>query len=83
MALCQPAPHSMTLAEPAWRGANGTTDQSRRSLFYGYALRWLRTGENLFLAVPIEKVRGMSRRVQELLGYKSLGGIGVCMWETR
>ena len=58
-------------------GANRTKNQSRRGLFYGYALGWLRTGENMFLTVPIEKVRDMPLRVQELLGYKSLGGIGV------
>ena len=58
-------------------GANISVNQSRRGMFYGYALGWLRTGENMFLTVPIEKVRRMPRRVQELLGYKSLGGIGV------
>ena len=58
-------------------GANVSASDSRRGLFYGYALGWLRTGENMFLTVPIEKVRDMPLRVQELLGYKSLGGIGV------
>ncbi len=58
-------------------GANTTAATSRRGLFYGYTLGWLRTGENMFLTVPIDKVRQMPTRVQELLGYKSLGGIGV------
>ncbi len=58
-------------------GANVSAQESRRGLFYGYVLGWLRTGENMFLTVPIEKVRGMPTRVQELLGYKSLGGVGV------
>lgn len=58
-------------------GANFTDDQSRRGMFYGYVVGWLRTGENMFLSVPIEKVRHMPTRVQELLGYKSLGGIGI------
>jgi len=58
-------------------GANATTSQSRRGMFYGYVVGWLRTGENMFLTVPIDKVRHMPTRVQELLGYKSLGGIGV------
>lgn len=31
----------------------------------------------MFLTVPIEKVRNMPTRGQELPGYKSLGGIGV------
>lgn len=46
-------------------------------MFYGYVVGWLCTGENMFLTVPIDKVRDMPTRVQELLGYKSLGGIGV------
>lgn len=58
-------------------GANTTTDDSRRGLFYGYVVGWLRTGENMFLTVPIDKVRDMPTRVQELLGYKALGGLGV------
>lgn len=58
-------------------GENRTPTQSRRGLFCGYVVGWLRTGENMFLTVPLEKVRQMPTRVQELLGYKSLGGIGV------
>ena len=46
-------------------------------MFYGYVVGWLRTGENMFLTVPIDKVRHMPTRVQELLGYKALGGVGV------
>ena len=58
-------------------GANLTEDQSRRGLFLGYVVGWLRTEENMFLTVPIEKVRELPERCQELLGYKSHGGIGV------
>ena len=58
-------------------GANGSENESRRDMFHGYVVGWLRTGENMFLTVPIEKVRDMTTRVQELLGYKALGGIGV------
>lgn len=58
-------------------GANTTEDQSRRGLSYGFVVGWMRTAENLFLTVPIEKVREMPTRVQELLGYKSLFGLGV------
>ncbi|MFP6745307.1 MAG: phytanoyl-CoA dioxygenase family protein [Alphaproteobacteria bacterium] len=58
-------------------GANTTTDVNRRGMFYGYVLGWLRTEENLFLTVPLEKVRHMPTRVQELLGYKAHYGIGV------
>jgi hypothetical protein len=58
-------------------GANVTTDQQRRGMFLGYVVGWLRTEENLFLTVPFDKVRDMPLRVQELLGYKSHGAIGV------
>jgi len=58
-------------------GANETTDQHRRGMFVGYVVGWLRTEENMFLTVPIEKVRLMPTRIQELLGYKALGAIGV------
>jgi len=58
-------------------GANETTDQHRRGMFLGYVVGWLRTEENTFLTVPIEKVRSMPVRIQELLGYKAHGAIGV------
>lgn len=58
-------------------GANTTKNESRRGLFLGYVVGWLRTEENLFLTVPIEEVKAMPQRVQELLGYKAHGGIGV------
>ncbi len=58
-------------------GANVTTDQYRRGMFLGYVVGWLRTEENTFLTVPIEKVRHMPVRIQELLGYKAHGSIGV------
>lgn len=58
-------------------GANTTTDQWRRGMFFGYVVGWLRTEENTFLTVPIDKVRDMPERVQELLGYKAHRGIGV------
>ncbi len=58
-------------------GANRTTDQYRRGMFLGYVVGWLRTEENTFLTVPIEKARSMPARIQELLGYKAHGAIGV------
>jgi ectoine hydroxylase-related dioxygenase (phytanoyl-CoA dioxygenase family) len=57
--------------------ANTTTNEDRRGMFLGYVVGWLRTEENSFLTVPIEKVRAMPRRVQELLGYKAHRSIGV------
>ena len=58
-------------------GANTTADVRRRGMFFGFVVGWLRTEENTFLTVPIEAVRSMPLRVQELLGYKSHGPIGV------
>lgn len=58
-------------------GANRTAAERRRGLFVGYVLGWLRTEENLFLSVPLDKVRKMPRRVQELLGYKAVRALGV------
>ena len=58
-------------------GANRTADERRRGMFLGYVVGWLRTEENTFLTVPIDKVRAMPRRVQELLGYKAHRAIGV------
>jgi len=58
-------------------GANTTRDQFRRGMFLGYVVGWLRTEENTFLTVPLEKVRSMPTRAQELLGYKAHGAIGV------
>jgi ectoine hydroxylase-related dioxygenase (phytanoyl-CoA dioxygenase family) len=57
-------------------GAN-TTDTMRRALFLGFSLGWLRTKENFFITTPIEAVRDMPKRVQQLLGYETHGGIGV------
>jgi len=58
-------------------GPNLTTDTMRRALFLGFSLGWLRTKENFFLSTPIEAVRDMPKRVQQLLGYETHGGIGV------
>ena len=58
-------------------GANTTTDQWRRGMFFGFIVGWLRTEENTFITVPIETARQMPRRAQELLGYKAHRGIGV------
>jgi len=58
-------------------GANETKDERRRGMFLGYVVGWLRTEENMYLTVPLEKARSMPKRIQELLGYKAHGGIGV------
>jgi ectoine hydroxylase-related dioxygenase (phytanoyl-CoA dioxygenase family) len=50
-------------------GANETADERRRGMHVSYCAGWLRTEENQYLAVPIDVVRGLPRRSQELLGY--------------
>lgn len=58
-------------------GGPNSTDQMRRALFLGFSLGWLRTKENFFVSTPIDAVREMPERVQQLLGYETHGGIGV------
>ena len=58
-------------------GANITANDKRRGMFLGYVLGWLRTEENTFLTVPIDQVRKMPKRIQELMGYKPHHAIGV------
>jgi hypothetical protein len=58
-------------------GTNTTSNEWRRGMFFGFVIGWLRTEENMFLTVPIDEVRKMPVRCQELLGYKAHEGIGV------
>ncbi len=58
-------------------GANTTTHEWRRGMFFGLVVGWLRTEENTYLTVPIERVREMPAAVQERLGYRAHEGIGV------
>ena len=39
-------------------GANTTTDQWRRGMFFGFVVGWLRTEENCYLSVPLEVALG-------------------------
>jgi ectoine hydroxylase-related dioxygenase (phytanoyl-CoA dioxygenase family) len=50
-------------------GANVTSDERRRGMHVSYCAGWLRTEENQFLTVPLDAVRAMPRRSQELLGF--------------
>jgi len=51
------------------RGGANTSDESRCAFSNQYCQPWARTQENFFLAIPPEKAREMSPRLQELLGY--------------
>ena len=50
-------------------GANTTADRRRRGMHLSYVVGWLRTEENQYLSVPVEVVRELPRRAQELLGW--------------
>jgi ectoine hydroxylase-related dioxygenase (phytanoyl-CoA dioxygenase family) len=50
-------------------GANVTATEHRRGMHVSYCAGWLRTEENQYLAVPVDVVRKLPRRSQELLGY--------------
>jgi ectoine hydroxylase-related dioxygenase (phytanoyl-CoA dioxygenase family) len=50
-------------------GAN-TSDRARTGVNVDYVLGWLRQEENQYLSVPIEIVRLLPKRVQQLMGYE-------------
>ncbi len=50
-------------------GTNSTLDSVRRGLHVSYCLGWLRTEENQALATPLDVVRKMPIRAQQLLGF--------------
>lgn len=50
-------------------GTNHTADQWRRGMHVSYCAGWLRTEENQYLTVPMDLVRGLPRRNQQLLGF--------------
>ncbi len=51
-------------------GANTTPDRWRRALSTGYCCGWLRPVENSYTNIPLDIVRSLPRRAQELLGYE-------------
>ncbi|MCB0057174.1 MAG: phytanoyl-CoA dioxygenase family protein [Halioglobus sp.] len=83
----EPEPHEIAVAEMApgsaaiylgstlhGAGAN-TTDKVRRGMHTSFCLGWLRTEENSYLSVPLERVRTMPLRAQQLLGFGVHDGI--------
>lgn len=51
------------------RGGANRSPAPRLAITYQYCQPWARTQENYFLSVPRERVRQMSPRLQQLLGY--------------
>jgi Phytanoyl-CoA dioxygenase (PhyH) len=56
-------------------GAN-RSPLSRRAVLISYSLAWLRPAENPQLAVPPAQAKQLSKRLQDLLGYKTHGFLG-------
>ncbi|MGB1141502.1 MAG: phytanoyl-CoA dioxygenase family protein [Halioglobus sp.] len=50
-------------------GANVTAHEQRRGMHISYTVGWLRTEENQCLATPMDRVRTMPTRAQQLLGF--------------
>jgi ectoine hydroxylase-related dioxygenase (phytanoyl-CoA dioxygenase family) len=51
-------------------GGPNTSDQWRTGVNVDYVLGWLRQEENQYLSVPIDIVRQLPKRVQQLMGYE-------------
>lgn len=77
IAVAEMEPGSAVLYLGATLHAAGpnTTLTPRRGMHTSFCLGWLRTEENLYLAVPEQRARKMPRRAQELLGFGIHDGI--------
>lgn len=58
-------------------GPNTTRDRRRRGMHLSFVLGWLRTEENNYLVTPLDRVRELPRRAQQLLGYASHDAIAI------
>jgi ectoine hydroxylase-related dioxygenase (phytanoyl-CoA dioxygenase family) len=56
-------------------GANVTKDTRRRGMHVSYCLGWLRTEENNYLSMTLDRVRTLSPLAQTLLGYAAHDGL--------
>ncbi len=52
-------------------GTNATSDGWRRGMHMSFVVGWLRTEENHYLGTPLDVVRTLPERSQELLGYRA------------
>lgn len=60
-------------------GSNVTPDKVRRGMHVSYCLGWLRTEENNYLSLSLERVRKLSPLAQTLLGYAAHDGLAMGM----
>ena len=58
-------------------GANVTQDKNRRGMHVSYCLGWLRTEENNYLSLSLDRVRKLSPLAQTLLGYAAHDGLAM------
>jgi ectoine hydroxylase-related dioxygenase (phytanoyl-CoA dioxygenase family) len=58
-------------------GPNSTASTRRRGMHVSYCLGWLRTEENQYLSVPLDVVRTLPKRSQELLGYAAHDALAI------
>jgi ectoine hydroxylase-related dioxygenase (phytanoyl-CoA dioxygenase family) len=58
-------------------GANITNDKVRRGMHVSYCLGWLRTEENNYLSLTLDRVRKLSPLAQTLLGYAAHDGLAM------
>src|SRR5262245_12753579 len=58
-------------------GANITKDKNRRGMHVSYCLGWLRTEENNYLSLSLDRVRKLSPLAQTLLGYAAHDGLAM------
>lgn len=60
-------------------GGNVTPSKNRRGLHVSFCLGWLRTEENNYLSLSLDRVRRLSPLAQTLLGYAAHDGLSVGM----
>ena len=60
-------------------GANVTKDKNRRGMHVSFCLGWLRTEENNYLSISLDRVRKLSPLAQTLLGYAAHDGFSMGM----
>jgi ectoine hydroxylase-related dioxygenase (phytanoyl-CoA dioxygenase family) len=58
-------------------GANITADKRRRGMHVSFCLGWLRTEENNYLSMSMERVRRLSPLAQTLLGFAAHDGLSM------
>jgi ectoine hydroxylase-related dioxygenase (phytanoyl-CoA dioxygenase family) len=70
IAATMPAGSVMFYVGTVWHGGGANhTDQRRLGVILEYVAAWLRAQENHVTAVPVEVMKTLSPRLQELLGY--------------